>query len=88
MATCIIEDASTTTSIYCQTTDTMERTPTSPSLESSSTINSEHSCCSFNFSTNNIKNESTRKRQLSQNEITDHSCRSQAVPINKNNDSM
>jgi len=76
MAACIVEDASTTTSIYCQTTNTMEQTP-SPSSSSSSSLettrNPEHHRCSFNFHTNNIKidstliinQESTRKRRLS-----------------------
>jgi hypothetical protein len=91
MALCMIEDASTTASIYCQTniTNTMERSPTS-SLEPTAT-----NSCSFDFqkidSTLINNQESTRKRQLSQNDtktITDNSCRSQAVSINKNNESM
>jgi hypothetical protein len=93
MAACIVEDASTTTSIYCQTTNTMERTP-STSLETTTTNKSEHHC-TFNIQIDSkfkINQESTmRKRQLSQNEtktITDHSCRSQAVSINKTTESM
>jgi hypothetical protein len=97
MAACIVEDASTTTSIYCQTTNTMERTP-STSLETTTTTTtnkSEHHRCTFNIQIDSkfkINQESTmRKRQLSQNEtktITDHSCRSQAVSINKTTESM
>jgi hypothetical protein len=106
MAACIVEDVSTATSIYCQTTNTMERAPSS-ALETSTrtspttTTNSDHHRCSFNFHTNNIliNQESTKKRQLSQNDtcnttselsrtVTDNSCRSQAVSINKNNESM
>jgi len=89
MALCMIGDASTATSIYCQTTNTMERSPTSP-LESTTT-----NSCSFDFqkidSTLINNQESTRKRQLSQSDtktITDHICRSQAVSINKTNESM
>jgi hypothetical protein len=105
MAACIVEDALATTSIYCQTTNKMERTPSSSSssLEtstrttttSSTTTNPDLHRCSFNFHTNNstliINQEPSRKRQLSQSEtkrtVTETSCRSQAVPINKPNES-
>ena len=103
MAACVVEDASSATSIYCQTTNTMERTPSSPLETSARTspstaTNSDLHRCSFNFHTN-INQEPTRKRQLSQNDtcntisdmtrtVTDNSCRSQAVSINKNNESM
>ncbi|CAF0948541.1 unnamed protein product [Rotaria sordida] len=77
MAACAVEETSAATSIYCQTTNTMERTSSSSSsLETSTrtTTNPEHHRCSFNFHTNNIQTdsiltinqESTRKRQLSQ----------------------
>jgi len=72
----------------------MERTP-SNSLETTTKNKSEHHRCTFNIqfdSTFIINQESTtRKRQLSQSEtktITENSCRSQAVSINKNAESM
>jgi len=97
MAACLVEDALATTSIYCQTTNKMERTPSSSSLETTTTTTTDPDLhrCSFNFHTNNIKIDSTliinkepsRKRQLSQSEtkrtVTETSCRSQAVPINE-----
>ncbi|CAF0846453.1 unnamed protein product [Rotaria sp. Silwood1] len=86
----------------------MERTPPSSSSSSSletntrTTTNPEHHRCSFNFHTNNIstdstltrKQESTRKRQLSQTDscnkictttriVTDNNCRLQTNPTNK-----
>lgn len=61
MATCMIEDASTTTSTYCQTTNTMERTSTS-SADSPTTNSDQLSNFSFKF-------EGSRKRQLSQTDL-------------------
>jgi len=100
MAACIVEDSLATTSIYCQTTNKMERTPSSSSLETSTrttttstTTNPELHRCSFIKidSTLIINQEPSRKRQLSQSEtkrtVTETSCRSQAVPINKQNES-
>lgn len=76
MAACIIEDASATTSIYCHTAHTMERTSTDTERKTTNTNNSERHSCSFNF---HINQESTRKRQLSSND----SCRTQTFPLTK-----
>ncbi|CAF1991998.1 unnamed protein product [Rotaria magnacalcarata] len=87
MAACIIEEASVATPIYCQTTHTMERSPSpssSSSLEASArtTTKSEKHLCLFNFHTNNvhieptlmINQESTKKRRLSQTELCNKVC--------------
>ncbi|CAF2886389.1 unnamed protein product [Rotaria sp. Silwood2] len=108
MAACAVEETSEATSIYCQTTNTMERTPSSSSLETNTrtTTNPEHHRCSFNFHTTNIqtdstltiKQETTRKRQLSQTDscnkicdvtrtVTENNCRLQTDLTNKNDQS-
>ena len=92
MAACLVEDG---TSIHCQTRDTMERSPTSPS---------ELHRCSLKFpTTDHLRLESTttastRKRQLSRSEkhtatceetkkVNDNSCQSQPVSIKPVNES-
>jgi hypothetical protein len=73
----------------------MERSP-STSLETTTTNKSDHNRCTYNLQIESaliISNQEspTKKRQLSQTEtrtIADHSCRSQAVSINKNTESM
>jgi len=74
MAACIIEDASATTSIYCQTSTTMERASTDNERKTTNTNNVERHSCSFNF---HLNQECNRKRQLSQND----SCRSQLPTV-------
>ncbi|UJR23192.1 hypothetical protein I4U23_026211 [Adineta vaga] len=55
MAACIVEEASATAPIYCQTTNTMEQTPSSTNSEP------HRHRCSFNFLTTNIINDSSQK---------------------------
>jgi hypothetical protein len=100
MAACVVEDTTVLTSIYYQTTHTMQQTKTS----SFETLNQG---CPFSFHVNStqidptlLRNyELTKKRQLNRSNtynsnteqtrtIIDNSCSAQAVSINNNNNNI